>query len=151
MEQEFRIFLSSAERFGTKLRRSECFSCLQKGSKWNSKHFYLSEWFGTDFRAFLSTAERLGTKFRVFSVQQHRRNSDEMDPNFHLFRVPRNNFLLGKWQPKELSWCALTVALTYPTGKGQNFKIFFPMLITTCQLQRRFLLEVEGGDRSLYI
>jgi hypothetical protein len=71
--------------FGTKLRSSECFSLLRNGS-------------GTEFPAFLSSAEWFWTEFRVFSVLRKRRKSDGMNQHFRLFRVPRDNFFLGKWQ-----------------------------------------------------
>jgi hypothetical protein len=47
----------------------------------------------------LNPVEWLRTEFRAFSVPRKRRNSDGMNQNFRLFRVPRNNFFLGKWQP----------------------------------------------------
>jgi hypothetical protein len=79
---------------------SNCFFLLHNGSERNSELFLSStEWFRTEFRVFLSSTEWLGTKFRAFSVLQNRRNSDGMSQNFRLFRVPRNFFFLGKWQP----------------------------------------------------
>jgi hypothetical protein len=66
-------------------RNSECFSLLQ-----NAKFQATSssaEWFGTEFQGFLSSVEWLGAK--SLSIPQNRRNSDGMEQNFLLFRVPR--------------------------------------------------------------
>ncbi len=66
----------------------------------NPSNVFISiKWFGTEFRVFLTSTEWLGTEFRVFSVPRNRRNSDGMNHNIRLFRVPRNNFFPGKWQP----------------------------------------------------
>jgi hypothetical protein len=63
--------------------------------------FSSRKWFGSESRAFLYSEESLGTEFRAFFVPRNTQNSDGMNQNFRLFRVPRNNFLLGKRQPIE--------------------------------------------------
>ncbi len=55
---------------------------------------------GPEYLAFFSSAKWFGAEFREFSVQRSRLNSAETNKFFHLFRLPRNNFLVGNCQPK---------------------------------------------------
>ncbi len=82
---EFRAFVSSAEWFGAKLQSSECFSLLQNGLEQNSSFFIFC---GMAWNGIPS-----------ISVLRNSRNSDNMNQNIRLFRVPRNNYFLRKWQP----------------------------------------------------
>jgi hypothetical protein len=141
---EFRAFLSSAEKFGTKLRSSEYFSLLRNVSERNSEHFYLprngsdqfweffssTKWFRKESRAFLSSAEWLGTEFRAFFVPRNGQNSDGMNQNLRLFRVPRIYFqkmttldpTKGPWawfSPIEsLGWCSRYQCSRETGGRG---------------------------------
>jgi hypothetical protein len=59
--------------------------------------FSPTEWFRT--KAFFIFSGMARTEFQAFSVPLNRRNLIGMNQNFHLFRVPWNNFFLGKLQP----------------------------------------------------
>ncbi len=63
-------------------------SLLGNGSERNFELFYLPR-------------KSLGMELRAFSVQRNTQTSDGMNKNFCPFSVPRNNFFLGKWQPKQ--------------------------------------------------
>ncbi len=109
----FRRFFLSLNGSKQNNKVPKCFSPLRNGLERNMEHFYLlqkgsernyevpsvQKWLGTELiGAFLSSAEWFRTKlqssefhkwfdteFRAFSIQQTRRNSDGMNPNFCLF------------------------------------------------------------------
>ncbi len=84
---EFRAFFSSAKWFVAKLQSSECFfTLLQNGLVRNHAFF-------------LSSAEWLGTEFQEFSVSRNRRNSNGMNQNVRLFRVPWKIFFPKNGNP----------------------------------------------------
>jgi hypothetical protein len=58
------------------------------------------KWFVTEFQGFFSSKKWFGTEFRGFSLPQNRRNSDKTPVCSVLFRILRNNFFVGKWQPQ---------------------------------------------------
>jgi hypothetical protein len=80
---ELRWFFSSEKWFGTEFRW--CFSS--------------ENWFGTEFREFFSSEKWFGTEFRAFSLPQNWRNFDGTAVCSDLFRILRNNYFVGKWQP----------------------------------------------------
>ncbi len=84
--------------FGTEFRE---FSVPRNGSERNSEILLIFLFHGTEFRAFFSYAKRFGTEFREFSVPVPRnsRNSAGTNQLFRLFRLPRNNFFVGNYQP----------------------------------------------------
>jgi hypothetical protein len=84
---------------------------LRNGLEQNSEHLLLNgldeiikfrvflssaKWFGTEFQAFFIFCWMACNGIRAFSVPQNRRNSDKMNQNFRLFRVPLNIFLSRK-------------------------------------------------------
>jgi hypothetical protein len=80
---EFRGFFSSEKWFGMEFQGL----------------FSSEKWFGTEFRGFFSSEKWFGTEFRGFSIPRNRRNSDGTAVCSVVFRIPRNNFFVGKWQP----------------------------------------------------
>ncbi len=79
-------------------------SLLWNGSEWNSELFI--------FRGM--------ARNRILSISMlwNRRNSDVMNQNFRLFRIPWKKNFLGKWQPylalREEGW--LKIWSNYPEG-----------------------------------
>ncbi len=75
--------------------------------------FFSSEkWFGTEFRGFVASEKWFGTEIRSFSLTRNRRNSDGTVVSSVLFRITRNNFFVGKWQPyPQLSECEYALNL----------------------------------------
>ncbi len=83
------------------LQQTELTACFfpRNASERNSKSLLLFLFHGTEFLVFFSSAEWFGTEFRKFSVSRNSRNSAGTNRLFRLFRLPRNNFLVGNWQP----------------------------------------------------
>jgi hypothetical protein len=80
-------------------RNSELFSLSRNCSDRNSDSLHLILFYSKEFRAFFSSVERFGTEFREFSVPWNSRNSAGTNQLFRLFRLPRNNFIVGNCQP----------------------------------------------------
>jgi hypothetical protein len=105
---EFRV-VSSAEWFGTEF---QAFAYIFVPRNRIPSCFSSVEWFRTEFRAFASNfvpwyripsifllCRTFRTEFREFSVPRNSRNSAGTNQLFRLFRLPRNNFFVGKSQP----------------------------------------------------
>ncbi len=80
-------------------RNSEFFSLPLKCSEGNSDNLLLFLLNGMEFRVIFSSTEGFGTKFREFSVPRNSRNSVGNNHLFRLFRLPRNKFFVGNFQP----------------------------------------------------
>ncbi len=78
---------------------TELFSLPQNGSEGNSERLLLTFFMHGKFWEIFSSAERFGTEFWEFSVPRNSRNSAGTSQLFPLFRLPRNNFLVGNCQP----------------------------------------------------
>ena len=74
----------------------ELFSLPRNGSEWNFESLLLFSFHSTEFIAFSSSSERFRTEFREFFVPRKSRNSAGTNQLFRLFRLPRNNFFVGK-------------------------------------------------------
>jgi hypothetical protein len=110
-------------------RNSERFSLPRNGSERNSESLLLFLFSGTEFRVNFSSAEGFGTEFREYSsifvpqngipscflfrgrvrngiprvsVPRNSRNSVGNNHLFCLFRLPRNYFFVGNYQPYSL-------------------------------------------------
>jgi hypothetical protein len=75
------------------------FSVSRNGSERNSESLLLFLFDGTEFRAFFSSGERFETESQEFFVPRNSWNSDGTNQLFRLFRLLRNNFLVGNCQP----------------------------------------------------
>jgi hypothetical protein len=91
---EFRVFRNSpfrgSEPNGTKICEKMSFGVTANITTTKNQLFSLNSY---------SCLEWLGTEFRAFSVPRNRRNSDGLNQNLGLFRLPRKKIFLRKWQP----------------------------------------------------
>jgi hypothetical protein len=98
-------------------RNSTCFYLLRYGSKRNSELFIVRRMTGTEFRA--------------FSVPRKRRNSNGMNKNFRLFRLPRNNFsrkmatIIAHERERELQNISTFALLLLKGRVGKFFNLCF--------------------------
>jgi hypothetical protein len=109
---EFRVVFSSEEWFGTVFqvfasifvpRNGIPSFFLFHGMVQNGipQVLLLNMFHGTEFRAFFSSGERFRTEFREFYVPRNSGNSAGTNQLCHLFRLPRNNFLLETANPTQ--------------------------------------------------
>jgi hypothetical protein len=95
---EFRVFFSSEN--GSE-RNSEVFSS-ENGLERNSKVLSFKNGLERNSKGFFLPRTGSERKFRSFSLPPNRQNSDGTPVCSVLFRIPRNNFFVGKWQPYSL-------------------------------------------------
>ncbi len=88
-------------------RNSRLVSLPRNCSQWNSESLLLFLFHSIEFLAFFSSVEWFGSEFREISVPRNSRNSAWTNQLFHLFRLPRNNFLSEIANPSCASFLCL--------------------------------------------
>jgi hypothetical protein len=109
-ETEFRVVFSSAEWFGTEFREfasifvprngiPSCFLSPRKGSEGNSESMRSIFVPRNGIPSCFLFRGRVWNRIPEVSVPRNIRNSIGNKPLFRLFRLPRNYFFVGNFQP----------------------------------------------------